>query len=96
MSGHAITLEEVQEIIADCKIEVKPGDIFFMRVGFVKSWEAATLDQKKEYRALTQAHKHRHTGLIQSEAVCKFVWDNHIVAVAGSCLRRRSPKGEIC
>lgn len=83
MAGHAIQLEEVQEIIKDCNIEVKPGDIFFMRCGFQKTWESSNLDQKKEYRASTQAHKHKHTGLIQSEAVCKFMWDNHIVAVAG-------------
>jgi len=45
--------------------------------------EASTYDQKKEYRALTQAHKHRHSGLLQSEEVARFMWDNHVVAVAG-------------
>lgn len=83
MSGHAITLEEVKEIATECNITFKPGDILFMRVGFVKTWESSTLERKKDYRAQTQAHKHRHTGLIQSEAVARFIWDNHIVAVAG-------------
>ena len=83
MNGHAITLEEVQEIAKDCNIEFKPGDIFFLRCGFTKTWDSSSLDQKKEYRASTQAHKHKHTGLIQSEAVCRFIWENHIVAVAG-------------
>lgn len=83
MSGHAIALEEVLEIAKECHIEFKPGDIFFLRCGFTKTWESISLDEKKEYRALTQAHKHRHTGLIQSEAVSRFIWDNHIVAVAG-------------
>lgn len=83
ISGHPIQLEEVLEIAKECNIDFKPGDIFFLRCGFTKSWESFSLDKKKEYRAATQAHKHRHTGLMQSEAVARFVWDNHIVAVAG-------------
>lgn len=83
MSGHPITLDEVLEIAKECKIEFKPGDIFFLRCGFTKTWESISLDEKKAYRASTQAHKHRHTGLMQSEAAARFVWDNHIVAVAG-------------
>lgn len=83
MNGNAITLEQVKEIAEECNITFKPGDIFFMRVGFTKTWESLTLDQKKDYRTQTQAHKHRHSGLIQSEAVARFVWDNRIVAVAG-------------
>ena len=83
MNGHAITLEEVREIAEECKIEFKAGDIFFIRSGFTKTWEASTMEQKLEYRKSTQAHKHKHSGLIQSEEVCKFMWENHIVAVAG-------------
>ncbi len=83
MNGTAVTLEEVLEIAKDCNIEFKPGDIFFMRIGFVKTWESISMDQKKEYRTQTQAHKHKHTGLIQSEEVARFVWNNRIVAVAG-------------
>ena len=83
MTGHAITLEEVHEIAKECNITFKPGDIFFLRCGFTKTWESITLDQKKEYRAQTQEHKHRHSGLIQSEDVARFMWNNHVVAVAG-------------
>ena len=83
MTGHAITLEEVREIAKDCNIEFKAGDIFFIRSGFTKTWESCTHEQKLEYRKSTQAHKHKHSGLIQSEEVCKFMWENHIVAVAG-------------
>ena len=83
MNGHAITLEEVLEIAKESNIEFKPGDIFFLRCGFTKTWERISLDEKKEYRTATRAHKHRHTGLIQSEEVARFIWDNRIVAVAG-------------
>lgn len=83
MSGHPITLKECQEIAKECNIEFQHGDIFFLRCGFTKTWESISAEQKKEYRALTQAHKHRHTGMMQSEAVARFMWDNHIVAVAG-------------
>ncbi|CAK7230052.1 hypothetical protein SCUCBS95973_007443 [Sporothrix curviconia] len=83
MNGTAVTLEEVLEIAKECNIEFQPGDIFFLRVGFTKTWEALTLDKKKEYREATKAHKHGHSGLIQSEAVTRFLCDNHVVAVAG-------------
>lgn len=83
MSGHAITLEEVHEIARECNITFRHGDIFFLRCGFTKTWESLTLDQKKQYRADTAVHKHGHSGLIQSEAVIRFMWENHIVAVAG-------------
>lgn len=83
MVGHAVTLENVKEIAKECNIDFKHGDIFFLRVGFTKTWESLSLDEKKAYRAETQKHKHRHSGLIQSEAVARFMWDNHVVAVAG-------------
>ncbi|KAL1889959.1 hypothetical protein Sste5346_008537 [Sporothrix stenoceras] len=83
MNGHAVTLEEVLEIAKECNIDFQPGDIFFLRVGFTKTWEALSLDDKKAYREATKAHKHAHSGLIQSEAVARFLWDNHVVAVAG-------------
>ncbi|KAK5190284.1 hypothetical protein LTR47_005722 [Exophiala xenobiotica] len=83
MVGHAITLEQVKEIAEECNITFQHGDIFFLRCGFTKTWESLTLEQKQDYRVQTQAHKHRHSGLIQSEAVARFMWENHVVAVAG-------------
>ena len=86
MNGNAVTLEEVKEIANECNITFKHGDIFFLRCGFTKTWESLTLEQKKEYRENTKKHKHAHSGLIQSEDVARFVWDNHIVALAGEPL----------
>jgi hypothetical protein len=83
MNGHAITLEEVKEIAAECNITFKPGDVFFLRCGFTKTWNSLSLEEKKQYRADTLVHKHGHSGLIQSEAVIRFLWENHVVAVAG-------------
>ena len=83
MNGHAITLEEVLEIAKESNIEFKHGDILFIRSGFTRTWESISLDEKKAYRTATRAHKHKHTGLIQSEAVCRFLWENHFVACAG-------------
>ncbi|ORY10239.1 hypothetical protein BCR34DRAFT_625353 [Clohesyomyces aquaticus] len=82
MNGHAITLE-VLEISKGYNIEFKPGDIFFLRCGFMKTWESLTMDQEQGYRADTQGQKHKHSGLVQSEAVVRYLWDNHAVAVAG-------------
>jgi len=83
MNGHAITLEEVKEIAQECKIDFRPGDMFFLRCGFTKTWEGLSMEEKSQYRADTQVQKHKHSGLIQSEAVARFLWENHVVAVAG-------------
>ena len=83
MNGHAITLEEVKEIAQECNITFKPGDIFFLRCGFTKTWTSLSMEEKQRYRENTSVQKHAHSGLIQSEAVAKFMWENHIVAVAG-------------
>lgn len=83
LSGTAITLEEVKEIASQCNITFKPGDIFFLRCGMTKTWESLFMDQKKQYQASTAEFKHGHNGLIQSEDVTRFLWDNHFVAVAG-------------
>ena len=83
MNGHAITLEEVKEIADQCNITYKPGDIFFLRCGFTKTWNSLSMEQKQQYRENTLVQKHAHSGLIQSEAVARFIWDNHIAAVAG-------------
>ncbi|OAA66591.1 hypothetical protein SPI_01167 [Niveomyces insectorum RCEF 264] len=83
MSGHAITLAEVQAILRQCRIDPQPGDILFVRCGFTRTWDGLTAAQKQQYRANTLAHKHAHSGLEQSEAVARFLWDHHIVAVAG-------------
>lgn len=83
MNGHAITLDEVLEIARDCKITFQPGDIFFLRCGFTKTWTSLSAEQKKQYPKDTLAQKHAHSGLIQGEEVIRFLWDNHFVAVAG-------------
>ena len=83
MDGHAITLEEVKEIANQCNIAFKPGDIFFLRCGFTRTWNSLSAERKQQYGENTLVQKHAHSGLIQSEAVTRFIWDNHIVAVAG-------------
>ncbi|KAH0841820.1 hypothetical protein FOPE_06970 [Fonsecaea pedrosoi] len=83
IGGQKITLDDVYEIARQCKIEFRPGDIFFLRCGFTKTWDALSMDQKRQYRADTAAKQHKHSGLEQGERVARFLWDNHIVAVAG-------------
>ncbi|KAL2352254.1 hypothetical protein BJ546DRAFT_917249 [Cryomyces antarcticus] len=83
LSGQMISLDDVYEIAKECNITLKAGDMFFLRCGFTKTWESMSMAQKLQYRQNTADKKHAHSGLEQSERVVRFLWDNHIVAVAG-------------
>ncbi|KAI1613486.1 hypothetical protein EDD36DRAFT_488543 [Exophiala viscosa] len=83
LGGQKITLDDVHGIARECHIDFKAGDVFFLRCGFTKTWEAMTMEQKLQYRTNTAEKKHKHSGLEQSERVVRFLWENHIVAVAG-------------
>ena len=83
MDGTAITLEEILDIARNCHITFKPGDVFFLRCGFTKTWNSLSEAEKDQYPHNTLAQKHAHSGIIHSEDVIRFLWDNHFVAVAG-------------
>lgn len=83
LGGQMVTLDDVYSIARECQIEFRPGDIFFLRCGFTKTWESVSMEEKFQYRQNTAAKKHAHSGLEQSERVVRFLWENHISAVAG-------------
>ena len=74
LDGTAVTLEEVKEIARECRIEIRKGDLFFLRVGVTKTVEGMSMDEKRKYRADTAAVTHGHSGLEQSEEVVRFLW----------------------
>ena len=79
MSRQMVPLDDVYTIAKECGIEFRKGDIFFLRVGVQKTWEAMTDEQRVAY---SQAKSRVHAGLEQSERVVRFMWDNHFAAVA--------------
>lgn len=83
IGGQKVTMQDVYAIAKECNIEFRPGDIFFLRVGFTKTWESVSMDVKKKYQSDVAVRKHSHSGMEQSEELVRFLWDNHVVAVAG-------------
>ncbi|KAL5366362.1 hypothetical protein BJX96DRAFT_160815 [Aspergillus floccosus] len=83
LSQQAISLDDVQAIARECKIDFQPGDIFFLRVGLTKTWDAMDDAQKAAY---SQQSMPKHAGIEQSERVLRFMWDNHFAAVASDAV----------
>jgi hypothetical protein len=83
IGGQKVTLDDVHDIARECRIEFRPGDVFFLRCGFTMIWEAMSMEQKLQYRTDTAEKNHKHSGIEQSERVVHSLWENHIVAVAG-------------
>lgn len=83
LSQQAVSLDDVQAIARECKIDFQPGDIFFLRVGLTKTWDAMDNAQKAAY---SQQSMPKHAGIEQSERVLRFMWDNHFAAVASDAV----------
>ncbi|EAW07613.1 uncharacterized protein ACLA_023270 [Aspergillus clavatus NRRL 1] len=83
LSQHVISLDDVLAIARECNIEFKRGDIFFLRVGLTRTWDALNEQQKLAY---SQQSMPKHAGIEQSERVLRFLWDNHFAAVASDAV----------
>ena len=78
-----VSLDDVYAIAKECGIKFRKGDIFFLRVGLQQTWAGMTKTQKVQY---SQQSTPVHAGLEQSERVLRFMWDNHISAVASDAV----------
>lgn len=83
LTRQVITLDEVQEIAAECNIAFQRGDIFFLRVGLPGTWAAMSTEQRQAYSAQAMPE---HMGIEQNERVLRFMWDNHFAAVASDAV----------
>ncbi|KAL2006016.1 hypothetical protein VTN00DRAFT_9670 [Thermoascus crustaceus] len=84
LTQHTVPLDDVLTIAKECNIQFQRGDIFFLRIGLPKTWNAMTDAEKQAYSQ--QSGKPKHAGLEQSERVLKFLWDNHFAAVASDAV----------
>ncbi|KAJ5917599.1 hypothetical protein N7466_011153 [Penicillium verhagenii] len=83
LTRQTVSLDEVQEIAAECNITFQRGDIFFLRVGLPDTWAGMSAEQRLEY---SQQSMPQHAGIEQSERVLRFMWDNHFAAVASDAV----------
>ncbi|OXV06460.1 hypothetical protein Egran_05772 [Elaphomyces granulatus] len=83
LTQHVVSLDDVLEIAKECKIEFQRADIFFLRVGLTKTWDAMMDAQKQAYGRLDPP---KHAGIEQSERVVRFFWNSHFAAVASDAV----------
>jgi hypothetical protein len=87
-SGHAITLENVLDVIKEQGVDLLPGDVMFLRTGYVAAYKE--LDKAGRERV---AGVREWCGLGQSRETTEWLWQKQFAAVAsdspGFEVRRR-------
>jgi kynurenine formamidase len=77
LAGETIDADELREIVAAERIDLRPGDVLCVRTGWIEAYRA--LDPAAR---LAMAQTIRVSGLAGSEDVARFLWDSHAAAVA--------------
>jgi hypothetical protein len=76
-SGHAITLETVLKVIKEQGVDLLPGDVLFLRTGYVAAYKE--LDKAGRERV---AGVREWCGLGQSRETTEWLWQKQFAAVA--------------
>ncbi|KAF2111849.1 putative cyclase-domain-containing protein [Lophiotrema nucula] len=74
---HPIKVDDVKSIIAENNIKLRPGDILFIRTGFVDSYAKMDAKAREFYK-----DGHSWPGLAQSKETLKWLWEQQFAAVA--------------
>jgi kynurenine formamidase len=75
--NQAIPLEDLQATLAEQRTRLRTGDILMIRIGWTKFYLGASQTVKEELARETVV-----PGIEASERVARWMWDNHIAAVA--------------
>ncbi|KAJ6630357.1 hypothetical protein B0H10DRAFT_1984324 [Mycena sp. CBHHK59/15] len=75
---HGITVPELEACAVAQGVSFRRGDILILRVGFIKKYYEASQGE----RDALQAHAETFAGIEQSEAMKRFLWNNHFSAIA--------------
>jgi len=73
----SIPLEDLEATLAAEKVKLQPGDILLIRVGWTKFYLSASDELKAELARETVV-----PGIEGSDRVARWLWDNHLAAVA--------------
>lgn len=78
-----ITARDLQAVAESQKVSFRPGDILFVRSGYIKALGALSDDQAKAYAAQPPPAA---IGVEPSEETLRWIWETGFVAVAGDML----------
>jgi kynurenine formamidase len=76
-TAKSIPLEDVQGALEDEGVELRPGDILLIRIGWTKFYLSASDEVKAELAKETIV-----PGIEGSERTARWLWNNHLAAVA--------------
>ena len=79
-STSKIPLSELLAVANRQKTTFQPGDILFVRTGYMKAYDALSAAESKELATLVSPPS---IGLEPSEEILRWIWDSGFVAVAG-------------
>ncbi|KAF2467912.1 uncharacterized protein BDR25DRAFT_374217 [Lindgomyces ingoldianus] len=75
---HPVDLKSVKAILQEKQIQLRKGDILFLRTGFVQAYGKLDSSAREEYKT-----GHSWPGLGQSEETLRWLWEQQFAAVAG-------------
>lgn len=76
--GYGITIADVKTIVQEEKLELRPGDILFLRTGFSQAYGKLTA----EGRTVLANGPPEWIGLAQGKETTEWLWENQFSAVA--------------
>jgi len=85
MTRHQISVDVLDDIAKDQGVELKPGDIFIVRSGFTKWYEAASQEERNAKIAGGRGEI-EWTGVEGSVKTAEWLWNHHFAAVAGDSI----------
>ncbi|HEX5226875.1 MAG TPA: cyclase family protein [Bryobacteraceae bacterium] len=82
LTREVYTLKELQAAIAHQGSTLKPGTILLLRTGWMESYEALTLEQK---RSLAPMEKMQSPGIEATREIVAWLWNNRVAAIGTDC-----------
>ncbi|CAK7235151.1 hypothetical protein SCUCBS95973_009172 [Sporothrix curviconia] len=79
MSGHAITVAQLDEMAEEANITFRPGDILLVRTGWTKWYDEHNEEDHNKY----VANAYAWVGVKGCEETLKWLWNHHFAAVGG-------------
>lgn len=79
---HEITVDDLEAIAAEQKVEFRPGDVLIVRSGMVKWYNEAN----EEERLAGVTNGHTYVGVAGTEKSVRWLWEHHFSAIAGDAI----------
>jgi Putative cyclase len=80
LETYSIPLAQLKQCINEQNLQLKRGDILFIRSGFIKTYSAIDIPAREAISVVNPPH---FAGLEQSEDVLEWIWNQQFAAVAG-------------